>query len=94
MHIMTNKKNIEVKLKRKLKEQNKDKKGLLWGENYRRKFWSFFYVYCCQVGVPGDQDFSPPFPWIDVSRKQGFWCAKYLDFPCKIMVFKVMISQF
>jgi len=77
--IMTNKKNIEVKLKRKLKEQscelcaygggggvggvwgnqNKDTKGLLWGENYRRKFWSFFYVYCCRVGVPGDQDFSP-----------------------------------
>jgi hypothetical protein len=38
--------------------------------------------------------FPPPFPWIDVSRKQGFWCTKYLDFLCKIVVFKVIISQF
>jgi hypothetical protein len=57
---------------------------------------SFDLSFTCIVAEWEFQEIKifPPFPWIDVSRKQGFWCAKYLDFPCKIVVFKVMISQF
>lgn len=67
----------------------------------RRKLYKKVLIFLLRVllpsgssRLPGDQDFFPPFPWIDVSRKQGFWCTKYLDFLCKIVVFKVMISQF